>query len=268
MIEARRSNRGPVPGGRPLTPGEALARIASSSDRWALLLDVDGTLLDIAPRPEMVDVPRDLTASLGELDRKLDGAFAIISGRPITEIDRLFHPLRPVAAGVHGTEWRVHHDGSIAALDNRPAPQLQAEIQRFEQSYPGVVVERKGAGLAIHYRLRPEVGSIIRELAEMALRRYDHTYEVVAGRQVVELLPAGHSKLRAFRQLFQAAPFAGRRPIWIGDDRSDEACFPMVGSHGGLALAVRGEHFTAERATFSTPGEVRIWLKDLAAVIS
>lgn len=267
MTEIRKAT---LPGRRPNRPiaaAEAIARIAVSGSRWALLLDVDGTLLDIALRPELVAVPDGLVASLSELHSKLDGALAIVSGRRVSEIDRLLYPLELIAAGVHGTEWRIVPGGSISSLDNRPAPKLLEEVRRLEEYYPGVVVERKGAGVAIHFRLRPEAGPAVQEFVEVALQRHDQTYQIARGRLVIELLPAGHSKLRAFSQLLQAEAFAGRHPIWIGDDRSDEACFPLVAKRGGLALAVCGEHFPATLSTFAAPADVRGWLQDLVSVI-
>jgi trehalose 6-phosphate phosphatase len=240
-----------------------LPDIASSVEarrEWALLLDVDGTLLDIAARPDLVVVPPDLPNMLCRLHDAFCGALAIVTGRTVLAIDTFFDPLKLIIAGVHGTEWRTEYGGGVVTVLNRPAPLLLADIERLPLELSGVEVELKDAGVAVHYRGRPSVGPLLRQHLERSVARYDPTYTVEDGSMVIELLPVGHSKRRAVAQIMKLPAFVGRRPIAIGDDRSDDESFGAVVSLGGLALPVAGDYFKTGAATFSGPEAVRDWL--------
>jgi trehalose 6-phosphate phosphatase len=231
--------------------------------RWCLFLDLDGTLIEIAASPSAVAVPADLAPLLTELQASLDGALAIVSGRPIAEIDRLLRPLRLAAAGVHGCEMRAHAHGTIE-LATPPFPhRMLASLRDRLGSHNGVVIEEKGSGVALHYRHAPELESRIRALArEMPLE--DHGLHIVHGRKVVELLPARASKRAAVEDFLTRAPFRDRQPIMIGDDAADAPAIDAVRALGGLGLRVAGEHFAPHDADFAGPADVRQWLRTFA----
>jgi trehalose 6-phosphate phosphatase len=231
--------------------------------RWCLFLDLDGTLIEIAAAPTGVIVPADLVPMLHQLHAALDGALAIVSGRPIAEIDRLLQPLRLAAAGVHGCEMRAQAHGAIE-LATPPFPQrVLASLRDRLGPHDGVAIEEKGPGVALHYRHAPELESRIRALTrEMSLE--EHGLRIVHGRKVVELLPARASKRAAVEDFLTRAPFRDRQPIMIGDDAADAPAIDAVRALGGLGLRVAGEHFAPADADFSGPAGVRAWLRALA----
>jgi len=211
----------------------------------ALLIDVDGTLLEIAPRPELVEVPPELPDLLQRLAGERDGALALISGRPIADLDRLFRPWQGAAAGLHGIERR-RPDGSwsetggsaadraaAAALD-RLRPQLQALAEQER----GVWLEDKGRTLALHYRAAPEAGAAIGAAAERLLRGAGDALRLIPGKMVVEFQPRHHSKGGAIAAFMAEPPFYGRVPIFLGDDTTDEAGFAEVNRRGGISIRV------------------------------
>lgn len=230
----------------------------------ALFLDIDGTLLDVAREPDAVAVPDGLVDTIERIRESLDGALAIITGRPIPEVDRLFSPLKLVAGGVHGSELRREMYGKIEVLAPSFPTALIEELEVLCGASPGILLEVKGTGVAIHYRQAPAaaagVGSALQAMAERSLG----ALRLTPGRMVFELLPACMSKGTALEALMTARGFAGRRAIVIGDDVSDESAFRVAESAGGLALRVRGEHFTNGATDFSGPAEVRAWLDQLA----
>ena len=231
---------------------------------WALFLDIDGTLLGMAPRPDAVIVPPGLVALLGRLVADLGGAVAFLTGRRIADADRLFAPLRLVASGVHGTELRADSDGPIAVLaPPMPASVVQA-MNEISGIAKGILVEQKGPGVAVHYRNAPlaqhalesEVATIIaRSSYELVLRR---------GRKVLEAVPKGYSKGTALSLLTSRAPFKGRLPVMVGDDVGDESAFLEAERLGGLGLRVAGEHFGPTAADFDGVQSVHAWLAAFA----
>jgi len=231
----------------------------------ALLLDLDGTLLDIAPRPEAVVVPPGLPATLEAVRARLDGALALVSGRPIAELDRLLAPLRTAAAGVHGAELRRRPDGPIERLGT---PSLLDPVRRLLAATPlpeAVTVEDKEVAIALHWRRAAEPPvALIAEL-EARVAASDGSLEAIFGKAVLELRPAGLDKGRAVAALLAEPPFAGRRPIFVGDDRTDEDAFRAVERVGGLALPVGPTPPGGRPAVFAGPGAVRAWLASVAA---
>ena len=224
---------------RRVTPPPKLDREA------ALLVDVDGTLLEIAPRPELVEIPPGLPDLLHRLAGERGGALALISGRPVADLDRLFRSWHGAAAGLHGIERR-RPDGSwsetgsseadraaAAALD-RLRPQLQA----LARQRPGVWVEDKGRTLALHYRAAPEAGAAIRNTAERLLREAGDALRLIPGKMVVEFQPRHHSKGGAIAAFMAEPPFRGRVPVFLGDDTTDEAGFAEINRRGGTSIRV------------------------------
>jgi trehalose 6-phosphate phosphatase len=211
----------------------------------ALFLDVDGTLLEIAPRPELVRVPPVLPALLGTLARQRGGALALVSGRRLDDLDSLFLPWYGAAAGLHGAERR-RPDGSLvprgrnqtdlaaaAALDR-----LRPRLRQIAQAIPGVWIEDKGTTLALHYRAAPEGGDEIRQEVARLMRESGGRLRLIAGKMVVELQPSHHGKGGAIAAFLAEPPFCGRRPVFLGDDATDEDGFIEVNRRGGVSIRV------------------------------
>jgi trehalose 6-phosphate phosphatase len=236
----------------------------ASNAKLALFLDIDGTLLDVALTPSTVRVPPTLPELLDMLSIRLDGALAIITGRPIAEADKLLSPAKLIAAGVHGAEMRFLPEGVTENLTPAFSAALQEEIKNIVRGLPGVVYEDKGGGVALHYRLAPEYQSSLMMLLDELAPRYPNQFTIWGGRKVVELLPVGFSKGRALRKFVSMPQFADRIPIMIGDDISDVAAFREAEEINGFGLKVAGEHFSKEEASFQGPADVLDWLKKLA----
>ncbi|AVA32505.1 trehalose 6-phosphate phosphatase [Cupriavidus metallidurans] len=223
----------------------------------ALFLDFDGTLADLAPRPELVQVEPELVGTLRALHTCLDGALAIISGRPVAELDGFLQPLRLPAAGVHGAELR--HDGE--ALFMPPAPGITALMPRLEAfvaRHPGLRIERKSVAVAIHYRQAPELEAQVRAMVADTLHDVDGL-EGLPGKMVVEIKPAGVDKGGAIAAFMRMAPFEGRKPLFAGDDVTDEAGFVVARELGGVGVLV-GERATAATVSVTGPAALRCWL--------
>ncbi len=212
--------------------------LPEAGEHWALFLDVDGTLVVIAATPEQVRPEPTLQPLLQRLAGAIDGALALVSGRSLASIDRLFAPLRLPAAGLHGWERR-RGDGGLVARDPPGAvlARLRPRLAAYATARPGLLLEDKGTGFALHYRLAPERGPAVRRfvrrlaLAEPELR-------LLAGRKVAELQPRGADKGEAILAFLGESPFAGRRPVFVGDDTTDEDGFVAVNAIGGLSLRV------------------------------
>lgn len=227
----------------------------------ALLLDVDGTLIDIGPSPYEVHVPKDLCRALECLVELTGGALALISGRPIAGLDRLFAPLKFSAVGGHGAEMRVA--GVSVRHHIRPLPKAMRE--RIAMAVPDqVLIEDKGYSIAVHYRGVP-VGKdrLQKLLAEVSAAYPNESVEILPGKEMLELKRAGTNKGEAVRTLMTLAPFAGRMPVFIGDDVTDESVFAILPDLGGEAFSV-GRKFDGLTAIFDSPASVRAVLTRLA----
>ena len=233
----------------------------------AFLLDVDGTLVDIAPTPSEVRVPASLLRTLARLSARTNGAVALVSGRAIADLDRLFDPLRLTAVGGHGAEFRLP-DGTD--VHRRDAPALGAELKRalFAIAAAGVLAEDKGYSVALHYRLVPEKEGLVRASVAKACAEFAaEPVEILPGKAVIEIKRAGFSKATGVQELMRRAPFKGRVPIFIGDDTTDETVFAIMPDFGGLGLSV-GRQVAGAIHHFDTPAEVRQWLERLVAAES
>jgi trehalose 6-phosphate phosphatase len=230
----------------------------------ALFFDLDGTLIDIAPTPHGVIIPDGLAGLLGNLTQRLGGALAIVTGRPIADVDRFLAPLAPVAAGVHGAEIRTACHGEIALTAEPIDAAVVAAVTRLAAAEASVVVEIKRFSIAVHYRLAPAAEPRI----EAALQRIlddgpDHLI-LCPGRKVLEIVPKHVSKGAALETLLALPAFRDRRPVMIGDDVSDQSAFAAATRLGGCGLKVAGEHFSQTEADFSGPADVRAWLATLS----
>jgi trehalose 6-phosphate phosphatase len=231
----------------------------------AILLDIDGTLLDFAPSPQQVRVPAGLRQTLKRLNELTGGALALVSGRPLADVDVIFSPLQLAAIGGHGAEWRTAGDGAITLRTKPLDAALKHRLAALTALGPGVLIEDKGYSLAVHYRLAPEKAEIVRtEVAAICAEAASRTVEVLPGKFVIEIKPAGVSKAGAVQELMKLAPFAKRRPIFIGDDITDEPVFGVVAQLGGLGFSV-GQVSAAVNGRFAQPQSVRAWLARLAS---
>lgn len=222
---------------------------------WALFLDVDGTLLDIAPTPDSVVVPPDLVAALERVQRRLDGALILVSGRPIAQLDALFAPLRLPTAGEHGAEWRA---GSAITAETPITPALREAVAAMATDFADVLVEPKRMGIALHYRAAPHLGPQLGQRLNAIMASHGNA-ELLAGHMVWEVRPRGVNKGVAVRR-FMETRFAGRMPVFVGDDRTDADGFQAATELGGLALPVGDLHVVRWGRAFADPGAVRAWL--------
>jgi len=224
--------------------------------RCALLLDLDGTLLEIAPTPDSVVVPPGLTDTLQALRDSLDGALAIVTGRAIPVVDG-FLKMPLAISGEHGGALRATPDGAIERPDlPSPPPAWLARAEALAAAYPGALLERKARGFAMHFRLAPEAGPIFHaELA--ALVATAPGFNLLSGLMLWEVRPAGADKGSAVAALMARPPFQGRLPVFIGDDVTDEDGMRVARAMGGAGLRVD--------ETFGNPAGVRAWLARAAA---
>ncbi len=242
-----------------LDPGDLRPR------QIGLFLDVDGTLLDLAPRPEAVEVPTGLCETLAAAERRLDGALALVSGRPIEHLDRLFAPLRLRASGIHGAQIRDMADGASIWLTQARLPDgAWLDLRRLLEAFPGTLAENKGISFAVHYRN----SAAAEEELVVALRDFIAAFaeldlELIAGHRVFEIRLPGFDKGKAIVRFMAGEPFSGRRPVFIADDRMDRAGFDTALALGGLAFSV-GAPLPGLSGWFPGPEAVRAWLGRLA----
>jgi trehalose 6-phosphate phosphatase len=230
----------------------------------ALFLDVDGTLLDIAPVPEAVKVPEGLGAALSSLYTTLGGALAIVSGRPIKQIDQLFKPLVLPASGEHGFEMRrIPHEKVERLQPPTPLNLLRPGVTELARRMPGVIPEYKGGTIALHYRQVPKQAEALLTALEAMLTGYSEDYAIQTGKMVFEIKPRGVDKGRAISQMMMAPPFESRVPVFVGDDDTDEHGFDAVRQLNGRAIHVGAGHQAADTA-LASPAHVRAWLMRLA----
>jgi trehalose 6-phosphate phosphatase len=233
-------------------------------DQFAVLLDIDGTLLDLAPTPREVWVPPDLATTLSRLLEKTSGALALVSGRSLNDIDLIFAPELFPAVGGHGAEMRLSSDGEAVATH---APPMDKELKRrlaaIARLSPGILLEDKGYSLALHYRLAPHAEKAI--YAAVSLIRADlpnAPIEVMPGKCVCEIKHSGFNKASGVIELMAHEPFRGRRPIFIGDDVTDESVFAIMPDLDGVAFSV-GRRAKGVAGHFDSPQDVREWLARL-----
>jgi trehalose 6-phosphate phosphatase len=248
--------------------GDRARAVLASPERCALFIDIDGTLLGVAPTPDAVSVPAGLVPLLDDVLRGLGGAAAVLTGRRIADADRLFSPLNFIASGVHGTELRGEPGAPILTLAPPIPPGVVQAMNNISQLAAGILVEQKGCGVAVHYRNAPLARQALE--SEVAAIIAASSYDLVLreGRKVLEAVPRGYSKGTALAQLATQPPFKGRRPVMIGDDVGDESAFQAAERLGGVGLRVAGEHFSAEASDFGGVTDVLAWLESLAEALA
>ncbi|MGE5272078.1 MAG: trehalose-phosphatase [Thiohalocapsa sp.] len=234
----------------------------------ALFLDLDGTLLEIAPRPELVRVPDGLPALLARLAAQRDGALAVVSGRRLADVDLLLAPWRGAVAALHGSERRrgdgsfvrAEADDAVAALEELRDPLRLAAAPR-----PGVWLEDKGETLALHYRAAPEREAELRDLAARLVAEAGDRLRLIAGKMVLEVQPRHHNKGAAIAAFLREPPFCGRQPVFVGDDTTDEDGFREVNRRGGVSVRVGPRATTAAACELPSVGVALDWLRAAAA---
>jgi trehalose 6-phosphate phosphatase len=242
--------------------------LSTSADmaRLAIFTDFDGTLVELAQTPKDVAIAEDLADRIERTMADLDSAFAVITGRPIDDIDRFLAPLTLPVAGAHGTERR-RADGSLEQAD----PQLSEKIDRIEDvllplvaTHPELILERKPGTIALHYRQAPQLEPACRIAIQEAVGEVED-FSVTQGKMVYEARPDGIDKGAALRAFMNEEPFAGRTPIFIGDDLTDEDAFRAAQELGGVGIKL-GAGDTVARMRIADVASVHALLSGLGDV--
>jgi trehalose 6-phosphate phosphatase len=238
--------------------------LAPHLNEIAILLDIDGTLLDLVPTPREVWVPPGLSKTLNRLLARTSGALALVSGRSLNDIDLIFAPEEFPVVGGHGAEMRVGAGGEAAAAR---APPLDKELKRrlaaIAKLSPGILLEDKGYSLALHYRLAPHAETAIYEAVSLIRADLPNApIEVLPGKCVCEIKHSGFTKATGVCELMMHEPFKGRRPLFIGDDVTDETVFAIMPDLNGLAFSV-GRRAKGVAGHFDEPSDVREFLARL-----
>lgn len=232
--------------------------------RAALFLDFDGTLVEIAASPEGVRVSPELPLLLEKRQKERGGALAILSGRPLAELDRLLEPWHGAAAGQHGSERR-RADGSILRTRNRRAAEalsrLRPQLEAMRARAPELRLEDKGAALALHYREAPQRGAELRALAARLLGEAEGALRLIDGKMVLEFAAAGSDKGAAIAAFLAEPPFLGRSPVFLGDDATDEDGFAAVNREGGISIRVGPPKETKARFRLPSVAAALAWLR-------
>lgn len=248
-----------------ITADMLFERLDREPDRWALFLDIDGTLIDLALTPDLVIVPQELPAQVMLLSQRLGGALALVTGRALADADNLFHPLQLPAAGLHGAEVRL--DGKLLLRESGPEfDALKQALAAKAAAYPGVLIEDKGAAVAAHFRLAPQFEAQMQALMSTCAEQAGPDWALQFGKMVIELRPAGANKGNALERFLKSESFGNRLPVAIGDDLTDEAMFAIANSRGGLSFRVGLEEGqTCASGRLPSPASVRDLVARLAA---
>ena len=227
---------------------------------YALFLDLDGTLIDIAATPEDVVVPDSLPRLLADMTEELNGALAILTGRSIADADRHLAPLVTVAAGIHGAEIRTAPGHAIETNAALMDAGTAIAVQDIACREPGAHLEFKRLSIAVHYRMIPQAEARLEKALQGVVAARPDSLMLCRGRKVFEIVPRHVSKGGALEALMQLPAFRGRRPIMIGDDVSDLSAFEAARRLGGRGYNVAGALFQSADADFANPTAVRDWL--------
>lgn len=227
----------------------------------ALFLDVDGTLLDIREHPGDVVADHSLIDLLGHSARRVSGALCLISGRALEDIDRIFAPARFPTAGAHGAEIRLPDGRRADPPEVRFPEEAFTRLSEFADSHAGLLLEKKHGGASLHYRKAPKLIDACRDEVHEILTEIGNDFRVIAGKMVFEIAPGSHDKGKAIATFLDCDPFAGRQPVFVGDDVTDEDGFRVVNAQGGISIVVGDREDT--EASFRLPDveSVRTWLR-------
>lgn len=233
-----------------------------------MFLDVDGTLLEIEERPEAVRSDSELNALLERLFEGLDGAMSLISGRQVADLDRIFAPLRFPAAGAHGAELRISANGPVeAATTVLPAP-IIARLEALVAANSGLLLEKKRAGVSLHYRRAPQLEQTCKQLVQSLTAEIERDFRLIAGKMVFELAPRACDKGVAVEQMMRRAPFDGRCPVFVGDDVTDEDGFVKTNQLHGISVRVGEQGGSNAKYVLPDVAAVRGWLEAIAEQVA
>ena len=232
---------------------------AGGAKRWALFLDLDGTLLAIADAPDRVQVDAGLRVLIRVLRRELGGAVALVSGRGVADVERLFPRLRLSIAGLHGIERRDAHGVLHRRRVPRILPQLRARLVEAAGRHAGLLLEDKEFALALHYRRAPRLAGFAHRLVAALAATTGGKFQLQRGKRVAELRPTGCDKGTAIAEFMREPPFLGRKPVFVGDDATDECGFMVVNREYGISVKV-GPGRTCARWRLRDVAAVHAWL--------
>ena len=232
---------------------------------WCLFLDVDGTLIELTDSPFDTRADAELKALLGEVAERLGGAVALVSGRSIDYLDALFAPLRLPAAGLHGVERRkASGDMHGASFVDTQLDLARIAFNALVKACPGTLLEDKGRTVAVHYRMAPQFESRVRDTVVAVASQLSSSYHIQEGNMMFEIKPRGFTKDSAIKAFMQEPPFSGRKPVFVGDDLTDQDAFHAVEDLGGISIAVGDRVHAPYRV--KDPAAVRAWLRGIAAL--
>jgi trehalose 6-phosphate phosphatase len=230
---------------------------------WCLFLDVDGTLVELTDTPSQTTADALINSLLRDIAERLGGAVALVSGRNIATLDQLFAPLKLPAAGLHGVERR-RADGTIqgASFVDSQLDGARAALQALVAAHPGTLLEDKDRTIGLHFRLAPQFEQVLREAVIAIAKPLGGNYHIQGGKMLLEIKPRGFSKATAIQAFMKESPFGGRRPVFVGDDLTDQDGFGMVEAHGGISVGVgdlvHGQFYLPDVTA------VRSWLQRIA----
>ena len=230
---------------------------------WCLFLDVDGTLIELTDTPSETTADPKINSLLLEIAERLGGAVALVSGRKIATLDQMFAPLKLPAAGLHGVERR-RADGSIqgASFVDSQLDGARAALRAVVAEHPGTLLEDKDRTVGVHFRMAPQFEQVLRDAVIAIAKPLGSNYHIQGGKMMLEIKPRGFSKATAIQAFMKESPFKGRRPVFVGDDLTDQDGFGMVDAHGGISVGVgdlvQGQYYLPDVAA------VRGWLQRIA----
>jgi len=232
---------------------------------WCLFLDVDGTLIELTDTPSQTAADPEIKTLLREVAERLGGAVALVSGRKIATLDELFAPLKLPAAGLHGVERRKA-GGAIqgASFVDAQLDRARTAMKSLVGAHPGTLLEDKDRTLAVHFRMAPQLEEIVRHAMIDIAKPLGTNYHIQSGKMLFEIKPRGFSKATAIKAFMKESPFSGRRPVFAGDDLTDQDGFAVVEAQGGISIGV-GDHVRGQFYLQSVAA-VRDWLKGIGAL--
>lgn len=245
---------------------EPTAHPGGAAPLLAIFTDFDGTLVEIAETPDAIEIPAELADQLDRTARDFDQAFAVITGREIADIDRFLSPLHLAVAGAHGAQRR-RADGTLLELDeavSTAADAIAKSIAPLVAEHPDLILEPKDGAVALHFRQAPDLEEECLLAMQEAIAEHPD-FTLVPGKMVIEARPAGVDKGSALRAFMQEEPFAGRTPIFIGDDTTDEDAFRVAQEMGGIGIKL-GAGETIARMRIADVASVHALLKGLADI--
>lgn len=234
---------------------------------WALFIDIDGTLIDLAATPESIVIPPELPRQLMKLSQKVDGAMALVTGRSIAAVDAMFEPYHFTVAGLHGAEIRRENAEILRqGLKAEALDRTRTLLQTFASRWPGMVIEDKGLGVAVHYRQVPEAAAAAAHAVDRLVKDLGYGWKRQDGKMVIEIGPSGTNKGMAVAHFMETAPYAGRKLLVMGDDLTDETMFRFANETGERSVRVGDPPFESiAQFKLDSADTVRSWIARMAA---